>query len=177
MGIGANLHTAGIFPQSVAGKSPNFVEAEVVEDTFPKRITLTLKALGEFMNFVILAFGKEKKEALKKVLDEILKVQEKNIKDIKLLDDEKKKIETAAAFSLQKVGLVKYNPFNETGGDHSFSLALLDGQNSGILITGLHTREKTRIYVKSVKKGETNKNLSNEEKKALASAGRVENLE
>ena len=70
MGIGANLHTAGIFSYSVAAKSPNFVEAEVAEDKFPKRITLTLKALGEFTNFVILAFGKEKKEALKKVLDE-----------------------------------------------------------------------------------------------------------
>ena len=70
MGIGANLHTAGIFPYSVAGKSPNFVEAEVVQDTFPKRITLTLKALGEFTNFVILAVGKEKKDALRKVLDE-----------------------------------------------------------------------------------------------------------
>ena len=42
MGIGANLHRAGIFPQSVAGKSPNFVEAEVVEDTFPKKITFSL---------------------------------------------------------------------------------------------------------------------------------------
>jgi len=70
MGIGANLHTAGIFSYSVAAKSPNFVEAEVAEDKFPKRITLTLKALGEFTNFVILAFGKEKQEALKKVLDE-----------------------------------------------------------------------------------------------------------
>ena len=70
MGIGVNLHTAGIFPYSVSAKSPNFVEAETVEDTFPKRITLTLKALGEFMNFVILAFGKEKKDALRRILDE-----------------------------------------------------------------------------------------------------------
>ena len=70
MGIGTNLHTAGIFPYSVAAKSPNFVEAEVVEDKFPKRITLTLRALGDFTNFVILAFGKEKKVALKKVLDD-----------------------------------------------------------------------------------------------------------
>ena len=69
MGIGANLHTAGIFPYSVAGKSPNFVEAEVVQDTFPKRITLTLKALGEFSNFIILAFGSAKQEALRKMLD------------------------------------------------------------------------------------------------------------
>ena len=70
MGIGTNLHTAGIFPYSVSAKSPNFVEAEVAEDTFPRRITLTLRALGEFTNFVILAFGKEKKDALRKVLDE-----------------------------------------------------------------------------------------------------------
>src|SRR3989338_1418840 len=70
MGIGANLHTAGIFPQSVAGKSPNFVEAEVVEDTFPKRITLTLKALGEFTNFIIMMFGPSKETHLKMMLDE-----------------------------------------------------------------------------------------------------------
>ena len=70
MGVGTNLHTAGIFPYSVAGKSPNFVEEEVVEDAFPKRITLTLRALGEFTNFVILAFGKEKKGSLRKILDE-----------------------------------------------------------------------------------------------------------
>lgn len=70
MGVGTNLHTAGIFPYSVAAKSPNFVEAEVVKDAFQKRITLTLRALGEFGNFVILAFGKEKKDALRKVLDE-----------------------------------------------------------------------------------------------------------
>lgn len=70
MGIGSNLHTAGIFPYSVAAKSPNFVEAEIVENQFPKRITLTLKALGEFSNFVILMFGEDKKAALKMLLDE-----------------------------------------------------------------------------------------------------------
>ena len=63
------MHTAGIFPESVAVKSPNYVEAEVVRDVFPKRITLTLKALGEFTSFVILMFGEEKKEALKILLD------------------------------------------------------------------------------------------------------------
>lgn len=70
MGIGSNLHTAGIFPYSVAAKSPNFVEGEVVKNQFPKRVTLTLKALGEFSNFVILMFGEDKKKTLKKLLDE-----------------------------------------------------------------------------------------------------------
>ena len=70
MGVGENLHTAGIFPHSAAAKSPNFVVAETVEDIFAKRITLTLKALGQFQNFVILAFGLEKQNAIKLMLDE-----------------------------------------------------------------------------------------------------------
>lgn len=71
MGIGINLHTAGIFPYSAAAKSPDFVVAEVVDDKFPKRITLTLKALGEFENFIILAFGEEKKETLTRMLSDL----------------------------------------------------------------------------------------------------------
>ena len=70
MGIGANLHTAGIFPYSTATQSADYVVSEEVDDKLPDRVTLTLKALGEFTNFVILAFGKEKKDALRKVLDE-----------------------------------------------------------------------------------------------------------
>lgn len=70
MGVGDNLHTAGIFPYSVAAKSPNFVEAEEVENNFPLRITITLRALGEFTNFVIMMFGEGKREAVKIMLDE-----------------------------------------------------------------------------------------------------------
>lgn len=70
MGIGADLHTAGILPYSAATKSPNFVEAEVVEDSYRERITLTLRALGEFTSFVILVLGEEKKDAVKKMMDE-----------------------------------------------------------------------------------------------------------
>ncbi len=70
MGVGDNLHTAGIFPYSVAAKSPNFVEAEEVEDKFPLRISITLRALGEFSGFVIMMFGEGKREAVKIMLDE-----------------------------------------------------------------------------------------------------------
>ncbi|MEX2028097.1 MAG: 6-phosphogluconolactonase [Candidatus Curtissbacteria bacterium] len=70
MGIGADLHTAGILPFSTATKSPNYVEAQVVEDAFRERITITLKALGEFTSFVLMVLGDEKKEAVKKMLDE-----------------------------------------------------------------------------------------------------------
>lgn len=71
---------------------------------------------------------------------------------------------------VQKIGLVRFNPFRELGGDHSFSLAILDGSDSGVVITGLHTRDRTRIYMKDIKKGKTNLELSNEERKALVEA-------
>lgn len=70
VGVGANLHTAGIFPYSAAAKSPNYVVAETVEDMFPRRISLTLKALGEFQNFIILMFGLAKQDAARMMLDE-----------------------------------------------------------------------------------------------------------
>lgn len=71
---------------------------------------------------------------------------------------------------VQKVGLTRYNPFKELGGDHSFSLAILDGVNSGIVITGLHTRDRTRIYMKEVVKGKSVHELSADEKRALDEA-------
>ena len=69
MGVGGNLHTAGIFPQSPAVISTQLAVAQEVNDKFPKRITMTIKALSAFSTFVILAFGQEKKEALKILLD------------------------------------------------------------------------------------------------------------
>jgi len=70
VGVGENLHTAGIFPDAVSLKSPDWVVAETVEDRLSKRITLTLKALGQFNSFVILIFGDSKKDALKIILSE-----------------------------------------------------------------------------------------------------------
>src|SRR3989344_3507430 len=70
MGVGANMHTAGIFQNSDAAHSADFVVAEEVDDQYPKRITLTLKALGEFTNFIIMMFGPAKQNALKMLMDE-----------------------------------------------------------------------------------------------------------
>jgi len=70
----------------------------------------------------------------------------------------------------QKVGLVRFNPFKELGGDHSFCLAILDGKDDGVLLTCLHTRDRTRIYMKDIKGGKSTRELSSEEKKALSQA-------
>ena len=72
--------------------------------------------------------------------------------------------------SVQHVGLVRFNPFQETGGDQSFALALLDGRGDGIVISSLHSRTVTRFYAKPVKGGTSQLSLSEEEAKAVQQA-------
>ena len=68
----------------------------------------------------------------------------------------------------RKVGIVRFNPFADSGGDQSFSLSLLDGQNNGFVISSLHTRQETRIYLKPVTEGKGEGcELSKEEEKAI----------
>lgn len=72
---------------------------------------------------------------------------------------------------IQKVGLFRYNPFDDFGSDQSFSLSILDSTNSGVILTSLHHRNFTRIYAKSVKNGEGDSiTLSKEEKSAIVKA-------
>lgn len=65
------------------------------------------------------------------------------------------------------IGLVKFNPFSDTGGEQSFVVSLLDRHGSGILITSLHGRGITRLYAKKVTGGHCDQELSAEEKQAL----------
>ncbi|MBU0572511.1 DUF4446 family protein [Patescibacteria group bacterium] len=128
--------------------------------------------------FIILRFfnrlvKRADKGDLKKVLEKVLAVEVENSKAIKMLEKEIDKLEDDGRFHVQKVGLVRFNPFQETGGDHSFSIALLDGKDTGLVLTGLHTRERTRVYAKTVTKGKSEHELSNEEKKAFTKAKRA----
>ena len=107
---------------------------------------------------------------LKKVLEGILTREAKNVQGIEALNRQVAILAEEGFGHVQKVGLVRFNPFKEIGGDHSFSLALLDGKDTGIVVTGLHTRERTRIYTKVIKNGKSEFELSAEEVKALAKA-------
>lgn len=111
------------------------------------------------------------KRQLSEALDAILLSQKEEKKHIAELINRCDRIEKESAFHIQKVGLLRFNPFNDTGGDQSFILSLVDSQNSGIVISGLYSRSGTRWYAKRVVKGEgTEHELSKEEKKALAIA-------
>lgn len=79
-------------------------------------------------------------------------------------------LEAITRRSVQRVGFVRYNPFEDTGGDQSFALALLDGQGNGVIFSSLHMRTATRFYAKPVKGGTSLLSLSDEEVTALKQA-------
>ena len=70
----------------------------------------------------------------------------------------------------QKIGIIRFNPFNEVGGDQSFSIALLDADNNGFVLTSHFSREMNRTYTKVIKNGESEHSLSKEEKEAIQKA-------
>ncbi len=72
------------------------------------------------------------------------------------------------AFS--RVGLVRYNPFEDTGGNQSFALALLDEHGDGFVMSSLHARNQTRVYAKGVRAGQPDSAMSGEEQEALKAA-------
>lgn len=94
----------------------------------------------------------------------------KVLKEFEELKKEVEKLREQGVFSVQKVGVVRYNPFSEVGGDQSFSIALLDGNNDGVVITSLYSRDGNRVYGKLVKNGKSEYSLSGEEKKAISEA-------
>jgi Protein of unknown function (DUF4446) len=69
--------------------------------------------------------------------------------------------------SLQHIGLVRFNPFEDTGSDQSFAIALLDGERDGIVISSLHGRANTRVFAKPVQGGTSPHALSTEEEQAI----------
>ena len=81
-----------------------------------------------------------------------------------------------AVLSIQKIGVIRYNPFPDVGGNQSFSIALLDKNDNGLVITSLYTPDGTRVYCKPIIKSQSKYNLSQEEKAAIqkAKSNRIE---
>ena len=96
-------------------------------------------------------------------LDEVAQLSLKNRQDIK-------KVKEDMVDNLQKVGILRYDAFNEMGGNLSFALTLLDGNNSGYIINSMHSREGCYNYIKEIVKGESYVELSEEESESLERA-------
>jgi hypothetical protein len=76
-------------------------------------------------------------------------------------------MEAAGRRSIQRIGLVRFNPFEDTGGNQSFALALTDAAGNGFIVSSLHARTGTRVYAKAISDGRSDGALSAEETEAL----------
>lgn len=111
------------------------------------------------------------KESLIGILERILDKEEDLEKTIAHINARCDTLEKNDSFHIQKVGLLRFNPFKDTGGDQSFILALLDAKDTGVVVSSLHTRTGTRWYAKKVAKGHgVEYVLSDDEKKTLKEA-------
>ena len=107
--------------------------------------------------------GKTLEESMKEKyaeVDTVLKVVKQNRLDIREINRRMEK-------SYQKLGIVKYDAFNEMGGKLSFAIAMLDNRDNGWIINAMHSREGCYTYVKEIVKGESYVELSEEEAEAL----------
>ncbi len=115
--------------------------------------------------------GGIKSSNLAQSLQSIQNQQEITIKNIARIAQEVERLRTLTKSSFQKSAVVRFNPFEDTGGDQSFIIALLNGSNSGVVISSLHGRNGTRVYAKQVVVGKARDHeLSKEEKEVLQKA-------
>lgn len=110
--------------------------------------------------------GKNIEEDLETYMYRVEKVEKQNgeiTSYVKSLDEDLTRC-------IQKVGIVRYNAFKDTGSDLSFALALLDENDNGVVLNGIYSREMSNIYAKPVEHGKSNYTISEEEAQAIQKA-------
>ena len=107
-------------------------------------------------------------------IDEILDRQLKSVESLSERVDALNKLhhelEHLSQRTIQKVAVIRYNPFSDTGGDQSFAIALLDSLGNGMVVSSLHSRTDTRVFAKPVQSGRSKFQLSDEEQDAIRKA-------
>lgn len=102
-------------------------------------------------------------------VDDYLKKLAKKVEDLTL---ELEKLKEQNKKNLQRVEMKRYNPFPGVGGDQSFTIAMLDGNNDGVVMTSLFSQEGNRVYAKPIKKSGSEYLLSDEEKNTIEKAAK-----
>jgi hypothetical protein len=112
-------------------------------------------------------------------LEDLIINQNKKINELReqntFIEQNIKELQATQKLAIQKVGIVRYNPFQNDGGNLSFSMALLDQHNNGIVVTSMHGREANRTYAKPIKNSKSEFELTIEEKQAIENAGTLKN--
>ena len=115
-------------------------------------------------------FNSKKKQKLPESVSELAKEISAIKDENKKLREELEKVKKEQESCLQGMGLIRFNPFLQEGGNQSFSMALLDKKENGVVVTSLYTKEGNRVYGKPVKQGKSEYSLSEDEKKAIGEA-------
>ena len=116
--------------------------------------------------------GKNIEEDLENYMYRVERVERQNAEIISYC----KNLDEEVAKCIQKVGIVRYSAFKDTGSDLSFAVAMLDENNDGVIFNGIYSREMSNIYAKPVKNGNSEYTLSEEEKEAIRRAIETNNL-
>lgn len=130
-------------------------------------VTKFSKLNKKYKNFMQkLGNGKNLEEDLETYMYRVNKVEQQNAQ----IENQIKNINSNILKCIQKVGMVRYNAFENTGSNLSFALALLDKNNSGIVLNGIYSREMSNIYAKPVENGKSTYTFSEEETQAIQKA-------
>jgi Protein of unknown function (DUF4446) len=116
------------------------------------------------------ALGASDGKSLETTLAAHLKRVEQVDQRLATLDTDYNQLTESTKLASQKISIVRFNPFGDTGGDQSFSLAVLDAHDSGYVLTSIHGRGGTRVYIKPIDFGKSKYTLSDEEQQALSQA-------
>ena len=122
------------------------------------------KRYKEFMQKI--GNGKNIEEDLENYMYRVERVEKQNAEIKNVIDA----IDTNMDSCIQKIGIVRYNAFKDTGSDLSFALAILDAKNNGVVLNGIYSREMSNIYAKPVENGKSKYTISEEEKEAIQKA-------
>lgn len=110
-------------------------------------------------------------QPMDQLLQKILDRGEIESKSLERLESDVREIGEEVRSHVQNVGLVRYNAFDDTGGDQSYALALLDDRGNGVIVNGLFHRTECRVYVKPVQEWKSAYSMSDEEAEAIRQAG------
>lgn len=113
-----------------------------------------------------LSNGKNIEEDLENYLYKVKKVEEQNAN----ISNDIKELNKDLTTCIKKIGIVRYSAFQDTGSDLSFTLAMLDENNNGVVLNGIYSREMSNIYAKPINNGKSSYILSEEEKEAIQKA-------
>ena len=121
----------------------------------------------KYKNFMKkLGNGKNVEEDLEKYMTKVEEVEKQNGEIYTYI----RNLSNSMSKCIQKVGIVRYSAFKDTGSDLSFTLALLDENNDGVVLNGIYSREMSNIYAKPVKDGKSTYTISEEENQAIQKA-------